>query len=249
MLELLRTWMLAVLRVPEEPAPPAGSREIQLFRASPLYLRYRLLLWGMAQLAALIGLVIGLTVFYDVTQRVVISVLWDGAGFLVPAGEFLFWLGFIVQLPFSYLLVRLDFDLRWYMLSDRSLRIREGIVSITEKTMTYANVQQISVRQNPLQRLFGIADIEVRSAGGGSRRSDADGRGDSTHLASFRGVGEAEKIRDAIRERVRQHRDAGLGDPDDSPHGVDSPTDDAVPAARELLNEIRGLRRQILARS
>ena len=39
---------------------------------------------------------------------------------------------------------------------------------VQEKTMTFSNVQNVSIRQGPMQRLFGIADLEVRTAGGGS---------------------------------------------------------------------------------
>jgi uncharacterized membrane protein YdbT with pleckstrin-like domain len=167
---------------------------------------------------------------------------------LLYGAEALAWLTFLVQLPLSLALLKLDFDLRWYVLSDRSLRIREGILRMKEKTMTFANIQQISIRQNPIQRLLGIADVQVRTAGGGSSGgSSGHEMGESMHEAYFRGVDNAEEIRRAIQDRVRQHRDSGLGDPDEPPPTALPVSSDAgsaeaaLVAARELLQEMRAL--------
>ena len=62
---------------------------------------------------------------------------------------------FVLQLPVTLMLVRLDYELRWYIVTDRSLRIREGIVRINELTLAFANVQDVSIQQNPIQRLLG----------------------------------------------------------------------------------------------
>jgi membrane protein YdbS with pleckstrin-like domain len=245
----ISTWVLRVLRVPTEPTIPAGSTQALVFRASPRYYRYRLILWALVQLGAAAGLVAGLvfisTMIGQVGNRWVVT--------LLRGAELLAWLAFLVQLPFSFVVLRLDFELRWYILSDRSLRIREGIISMHEKTMTFANIQQISIRQNPVQRLLGIADVQVRSAGGGggSKSDPKSGLGESMHEAWFRGVDNAETIRSAIRERVRLHRDSGLGDPDERGRGdydPPAPADGVLDAARELRREMSQLHRQITAR-
>jgi hypothetical protein len=148
---------------------------------------------------------------------------------------------FIVQLPISLAIMRLDYELRWYILSDRALRIREGIITVKEQTMTFANVQQVGVKQGPLQRLLGIADVHVTSAGGAAKSADPYGASShGAHDCYFRGVDNAGEIRDAIRARVRLHRDAGLGDPDDAHEAGD-----AVDAARELLHQVRALRASV----
>jgi hypothetical protein len=41
--------------------------------------------------------------------------------------EIFAWTGFVVQAIGSFLLLRLDWEQRWYLISDRSLRVREGI--------------------------------------------------------------------------------------------------------------------------
>ena len=97
----------------------------------------------------------------------------------------------------------------------------------------------------PLQRLFGIQDVKVETAGGGgssaAKHPDA-GHEENLHEAYFRGVDNAQEIRDVILARVRQHRDTGLGEPSEmeAPEPVRSPPD-ALEAARELLGEMRAL--------
>ncbi len=160
---------------------------------------------------------------------------------------------YVVQIPLTYALVRLDYELRWYMVTDRSLRIRSGLASVQETTMSFANVQQVVVTQGPLQRLLGIADVRVQSAGGGEPEHGA-GAADSLHTGVFYGVDNASQIRDLILERLRQFRAAGLGDPDDAQAEALAVTAPAVPvnansdvlaAASAVLEEARALRRII----
>lgn len=157
--------------------------------------------------------------------------------------------GFLVQLPFTFAAVRLDWELRWYIVTDRSLRIRAGIWSLQESTMSFANLQQVEVSQGPLQRLLGIADVRVQSAGGGGVTEHGKHEGESLHTGIFHGVDNAQEIRDLVLERLRQFRHAGLGDPDEA-HATPAPTapipeataGDALAAAREVLAEARALR-------
>lgn len=159
---------------------------------------------------------------------------------------------YLVQIPITYALARLDYELRWYMVTDRSLRIRSGLATVQESTMSFANIQQVVVTQGPIQRVLGLADVRVQSAGGGGRSPKEESQSDSLHTGVFQGVDNAAQIRDLILERLRLFRAAGLGDPDDanSPPGADAPpaaaphgTAEAVhAAARELLTEARTLR-------
>jgi uncharacterized membrane protein YdbT with pleckstrin-like domain len=211
MIERLHPWLLKLLRVPAEPAPPPGDpRVLQTFRASTNYYRYSVATWILKQLSA--GSALLFSYFFFRT-----FVMPRGVGGWFGFVEQLAIAGFLLQLPFSYALLRLDFQMRWYILSDRSLRIRSGILSVHEQTMAFANVQNITVRQNPLQRLFGIYTVAVRAAGGGGggTQGKSSGGTSSSHEATFEGVSNAEEIRTLIRERVRQHRDSGLGDPDE----------------------------------
>lgn len=165
------------------------------------------------------------------------------------------------QMIVTYAIVRLEFEQHWYIVTDRSLRIRTGILRLQESTMSFANIQQVEIRQGPVQRLLGLADVHVRSAGGGGDMAHAaEGHGAETslHLGIFKGVNNAVEIRDLILERLRRFREAGLGDPEDGRSAVHhspdtspaSPTPASVDAAvRELLGEARALRGALLTNS
>ncbi len=179
---------------------------------------------------------------------------------IFPLLVLLEWFGialYVVQIPLTYAMVRLDFELRWYIVTDRSLRIRSGLTTVQESTMSFANVQQVVVNQGPLQRFLGLADVRVQSAGGGGG-DDSHGSkgGDSLHTGVFHGVDNAHEIRDLVLTRLRQFRETGLGDPDEghetAPAEVSDSTTataiaagssaEALVAAQELLHEARALR-------
>ncbi len=158
---------------------------------------------------------------------------------------------FLVQMPFSLAATRLNYEMRWYIVTDRSLRLREGILRVREMTLTFANVQNIAIRQGPLQRLLGIADVVVRTAGGGgstdAHSHESHAAGQSMHTGILRAVDNAGQVRDMILDRLRRLRDGGLGDPDDPRHPVSErapgrSAELARDAARELLEEARALR-------
>ena len=236
-----RETTLRLLRVPSDPAPPPGSPP-RLFRAAPNYFNLRLIRWGVAQGLALTG-VLWATMFigYISTKGIPRVFVW-----VMHAGEALAWIRFAFEFVAGWAIVRLDYELRWYMLSDRAIRIREGITTVREKTIALANVQNISVIQGPLQRFLGIADVEVKTAGGGGSSTEGEKKkgGEPMHVAYFRGVDNAEEIRDVVREGVRLQRSAGLGDPDE--HHAASTQGDAVAAAAELLAEARALRASVV---
>lgn len=243
MADRLRAWLLRLLKVPPPPVMPAG--EVRVFRSAPAHRRYQVLRWGLRQVGLVAGLIVG-ALFISAIVPVIGHPLSGKIGWGL---EVLAWLGFIVQLPIGFLVARIDYEFRWYILSDRSLRVREGLLSIQEKTMTFANIQQVSIHQDPLQRLLGISDVKVETAGGGGSRGGhgADsGHGEHLHEARFRGVSNPSEIRDLILARVRMHRDAGLGEA----HAVEpvapvAPSTAALEAARELLTEMRALRRAL----
>jgi hypothetical protein len=160
----------------------------------------------------------------------------------------------LLQMPLTYVLMRLRYEQHWYMVTDRSLRIREGITTVRETTLGFANIQNIAVNQNPLQRLFGLSNVEVKSAGGGSLGHQSQGPSqESWHTAVFRNVDNPEEIRDLILSHQRALKETGLGDPEEQHRAASSPPSapalpepsphpDDLAAARELLAEVRQLR-------
>lgn len=216
MYELIKAWMMRLLRIPDEPVPPAGSQgTLKVFRAAPGYYRYLRLSWLLGRLLLGVALVGGS------------ALLWISgavAGHEEPLVEALLKLlssllffFYVANSVYTYATLRLNYELRWYMVTDRSLRIREGVGEVREKTMTFANIQNVSLSQGPLQRLFGISDLMVQTAGGGGAAPEQQQAGHlAVHLGYFRGVDNAEAIRSMIMERLRLYKDAGLGDREDS---------------------------------
>ncbi len=246
MAEQPHAWLLRLLKVPPPPEVPPG--DVRVFRSARAHRGYQLLRWGLRQVGLVAGLIFG-ALFIDAIIPVINHPLSPVIGWGLEA---LAWLGFIVQFPIGFIVARIDYEFRWYILSDRSLRIREGLLSIQEKTMTFANIQQVSIHQDPIQRLLGISDVKVETAGGGGsrgRKGSDSGHGEHLHEARFRGVDNPSEIRDVILARVRMHRDAGLGEA----HAVEptppvTASTDALEAARELLTEMRALRQALPSR-
>ena len=274
--------LLAFLRVPERPDPPPGSEgTLTVFRASRRFLALSAIQWGIKQASALFGIVLslillggrvpfvsfgGLEAVMERTDQVRVGPLSveGSVGDLVGLIELFAIAGYAVQFVFSAALLKLGWEMRWYMVSDQSIRIREGLLKLHERTMTIANIQNMAVRQGPIQKLFGLSDLEVRTAGGGSggEGSSQGKESDQLHVGRFRGLENAEELRDRIRAALSRHRDAGLGDPDEdaeehpdeetSEPGATTPAsrapvvvparDDVLAAARALLEEARRLR-------
>jgi membrane protein YdbS with pleckstrin-like domain len=227
-------YLLRLLRVPAEPDAPDGSPEsIRIFRAGRNYYRWRLIVWGFSQLVIVLSGFAFLGAFAWTVRKLPPIVYSMMVFFDLLAVLFL-----VLALPFSYFLQRLNYELRWYIVTDRSLRIRSGIWSVEEITMTFANIQDLRITAGPLQGWLGIADLEVSSAGGGGASTGGKHPGASdSHTARFAGVDNAVEIRDLIVERLKRYRDAGLGD---------APVDMAG-AAAALLAEAKALRQTVTA--
>lgn len=249
-----RTLLLRVLRIPPEPDPPAGSPgSLRSFRAATNFLHFRRALWLARQLGVLIVLgvwIIGArSAFPDhlpngLPRNINLITVADWVLVIKVIGVVLT----LIQMPFTYALVVMDYELRWYMVTDRSLRIREGLTRVREMTVSFANIQNISLRQGPLQRLLGLHDLLITTAGGGGSSPHHNAHGtESFHTGIFRGVDNAGEIRDLILSRLRELRGSGLGDPDEpistpSPPAIEHSGSDTLAAAREVLAETRAWR-------
>jgi membrane protein YdbS with pleckstrin-like domain len=197
-----RVWrILTVLfKVPRQPPhlPVAEGEQTDSFRPAQGFLQYlKLQFWI-------------LLVLIDV----LILVFWIGITVAVPV------VGIILAIPalilavvpdiVAYVAIHLRYDTTWYVVSPRSLRIRRGIWVIHETTITFENVQNVAVRQGPLQRWFGISNLLVETAGGGGA-SPHEGT-TNAHRGLIEGVANADQIRDLLLARLSRSRRAGLGD-------------------------------------
>jgi membrane protein YdbS with pleckstrin-like domain len=196
-------WAVLVrwFRVPDEPPTiPGGSADVaRSFRPAEGFLRYLKFYFWFA-LVLIDGLIL--------VGWIAITVAWPLAGILlaIPALA-------LAVLPdiVAYIAIHLRYNTTWYLVSNRSMRIRRGIWFLHETTITYENIQNIRVTQGPLQRVFGIGDVLVETAGGGST-NEIGGGTTVMHRGLIEGVDNAHEIRDLILGHLRQSRTAGLGD-------------------------------------
>ena len=204
----IKRTLLRLLRAPAEPPePPAGSPDsVQVFRATHGFLTLRLIEGLALNALLLLGAVVGLffVALSDADPILVVGVV----GVILVL---------FATLGLAYFLVRLDYDMRYYIVTDRSLRIRQGALVIQEVTLTYANIQNLTIRQGPIERLFGYANLVVHTAGGSAPAQQQSGQqfGGMNHRGVLRGIANAKEVRDTIAELLRAYRDAGLGDPEE----------------------------------
>lgn len=234
-----------ILKLPHgNPEVPAGDpKSVQTWNPGAGYLRYQLLgFWLVAAiLLAVAGACFGAAAIVPgkialdpkvphwVGQAVAVALC--GFGALV-----------IAMCAFNYATIHLELDMLRYTLTDRALRLRRGVTQVEEVTLSFANIQNVKFIQGPLQRAFGIADLIVETAGGGSGLAQPGQPGAEHHRGLIKGVGDPEALRDLMLKRVRAVRGAGLGDKGDpkakakkaaAPGILDSPE------GRALLAEIR----------
>jgi hypothetical protein len=254
-IESFKRVVLRLMRVPAEPRLPAGDpRSARVFRAGLNYWRLRCFWWGVHQVLTFAFFVVMVTLLHHVPDTVTfrqgrgknrldVPVRIAGAIVIARGLEMVSWGLWLVQMPLTFALARLDYEMRWYVVTDRAARLRDGILKVNEMTFTLVNVQDIRIRQGPLQRLLGLADVELRTAGGSEKPDPASGQGagPNLHLARFRGVDNAEAIRDLVRTRMKEARDAGLGDPDDGASHIQE-GGDIVEALETLRRESKALR-------
>jgi membrane protein YdbS with pleckstrin-like domain len=184
-------------RVPRTPPtlPATPGRPVESFRPSEAFLRYlKLKFW------LVLTLVDGVLVILWITLAV--HRAWIGAAVALPVLV-------LVVLPdvLAYVAIHLRYDTTWYVLSDRSLRIRRGVMVVVETTITFENVQNVKLKQGPLQRRYGIASLIVETAGGGAE-SDSE-PGQTSHVGLLEGLDDAARIRDLILDRVQGRIEEG----------------------------------------
>jgi len=138
--------------------------------------------------------------------------------------------------------VRVDYDLRYYVITDRSVRVREGAWTVQEKTVTFANVQNVRLEQGPLERWFGVSNVRVDTAGGGMAGAGQHAVA-VAHGVQLAGLEDAAAIRDLILARTRARADAGLGDQDEPRAATDAArwSPEHVAALHELAGAARAL--------
>jgi len=232
MYRLFKGLALRIMQTPTEPPePPAGTHDsVKVFRASPKFLTYRLLAFWLVFGLLWIGwwILVGVAVVEGRQEPAL------AAGIVAPL--------LLIAQASAYFVVRIDYDLRYYIVTDRALRVREGAVIVKEMTITHANVQNMRVVQGPLLRLFGIWHLKVDTAGGGGASAKGEAH-DNSHSIQLAGIENAHEVRDLILSYLKlRGGGAGLGDLDDhDEHRLASP--ELVAVLQELREVTVGVRR------
>ena len=225
---------------PQPPHLPAHAGEtVHRFQPAEGFLRYlKFWFWivlALIDLALSIGYVIA-------AGALCMAGYWWIAALLLPIALFVIIAPDIV----AYIAIHLRYDTTWYVMSERSLRIRRGIWTIHEVTITFENVQNVTLNQGPLQRHFGIANLMVQTAGGGGGGPKQQHNMGSGHQGIIEGIANAAELRDRIMAKLRESKSAGLGD-EARPHETgaamrhSSWTAEHLAALREIRHEAQQL--------
>jgi membrane protein YdbS with pleckstrin-like domain len=212
-------------RVPEGPPSAPGERdeESRSFRPSDGFLRYLKFKFWIGLFVIDLAILTGWLVLF--VSRPTLALLLAPVAFAVA----------VFPDVVAYVAIHLRYDTTWYVFTSRSLRIRRGIWIIHETTITFENIQNVSVHSGPLERYFGIANVTVDTAGGGQSHKEKGGHETANyHQGVIEGIDDANAIRNQILMRVRRSASAGLGDEHTSAIGWS-------PAHVALLREIRDL--------
>ncbi len=197
-------WRVLVrwFRVPAEPPtlPAIATELIKSFRPAAGFLRYLKFQFWIGITAIDVPLIIGWLVL--LVAAPLVGVLITPLALIVIIGP----------VVLAYVAIHLRYDTTWYVVSDRSLRIRRGIWVIHETTITFENIQNVTVDQGPLQRWFGIANVLVQTAGGGGGGQEGGPSLTGGHHGLIEGIDNAAEIRDLILSRLNRSKSAGLGD-------------------------------------
>ena len=215
-------------KVPQQPPslPVHDEGKMDSFRPAPGFLRY--LKFKFWVLLILIDAVI-------IIPWIAVTIATPAVGLLLT--PLVLAVAFLPDI-IAYLAIHLRYDTTWYVMTERSLRIRRGIWVINEITITFENIQNVTIRQGPLQRFFGISDIRVHTAGGGSGAQGPNGpQAGFSHQGLLEGLADARTIRDLILNRLRHSKSAGLGDDEDQHQNEAGWTPQQV----TVLTEIRDL--------
>jgi len=228
MYESLKALAAELLRVPTDPPHlPEGQGRGTVFRAAPRFLTYQLVV-GFFPIAVIFVISTGLLIAGAASGELpgwavaLISIVVDGT--------------LAVWTFFTYFGLRLEYELRYYALGDRTLRIREGIFQVREFTITLSNIQNVSIDQGPIEQALGIANVVVETAGGSSAPQAQKHGGASGHRGVLAGLSNANEVRELLRQAMgKAAHHTGLGHAEEEREGLPEP------ALREVLAEAKAL--------
>ncbi len=219
LLRLIKPLFLPLLKLdPRPPHLPEGSSLVRELKPSDAWLSFRYVATLFGLLNQVIG--VGVLAFALVAKFEAVGV---GLSVALAVLE-------LIIVGLALVVTRVDWELRHYLVGDRSLRVSSGAVTRREVTVSYANVQNLEVTQGPLERLFGFKTLTLSTAG-----ADAGaGKGENLHVVALAGLENADEVRELMLGMMKHHKDSGLGE---SSHAEDEQRSAGWSTAR--LTEVR----------
>lgn len=177
-------WRLLRLSL-EPPAPIANAQVRQILQPGHRAHQLHLLRWAAAQISALLGVLV-IVFAIDFTQWLpdylsfldVFARLNDYTTYIPAQWR---WLGvtltiaaFVVQLPLSFFILWAERRTTWYVISDQGVQLRYGLWTMNETSLRFTNIQHVMLKQGLLQRVLGLADVVLNTAGGRPKEDDED---------------------------------------------------------------------------
>jgi membrane protein YdbS with pleckstrin-like domain len=222
LVRLLKPLFLPLLKLDERPPHlPEGSSLVRQLKPSTAWLSFRYLavLFGLLNQVIGVGVVATLAVINVETWGVLI------ASVLVLAELAIIGLGLVTT--------RVDWEMRHYLVGDRSLRVSLGAITRREVTVSYANVQNLEVSQGPLERLFGFKTLILSTAGAANTHPSAE----NLHEIKMPGLENADELRELMLGMLKHQRDAGLGEP--QAHATDQLSLKRLAEVRDAANALQ----------
>lgn len=223
LVKLLRPLFLPLLKLRLEPPHlPEGSTLVRELKPDPAWLTMRYLgaaLGSLPPVFAVLVVTLGLGTKYPERALIV--------GPLLLLAVLLFF-------GFGLVANRLDYELRHYLVGDKSLRVSHGAILRREVTLSYANIQNVEITQGPIESLFKIKTLIISTAGGSATP------GINPHQARLEGLTAADEVKALILGMLKHQKDAGLGEPSEIAHsgGLDAAALEEVRTAALNLRNV-----------
>jgi len=111
--------------------------------------------------------IIATLIFFGIATAVLIFLWSMDIEFVV---NYITYLGLAIAVLCSFILiiVILEFERKSYALREKDIMYNEGIVWHTSTVIPFNRVQHCEISQGPIERMFGLSELKVFTAGGAS---------------------------------------------------------------------------------
>ncbi|MFN0105923.1 MAG: PH domain-containing protein [Bryobacteraceae bacterium] len=128
----------------------------------------------------------------------------------------------LVAFPVTMPILYFRYHTMRYQFSDEGIRMSWGILFRHQVVLNYARIQDIHLRSNAVERVLGLARIEIQTASGAS-----------SSVMTLEGLTDPEKMRDFLYSRMRGATDSRQGT---------APEAGLAGVLREVAQELRAVR-------